>query len=226
MTAIKNLRFTPHSLIPQDPYTRKTLLYMFLIYLVRIGIDQWLEYDRGPYGIGWLIICPVPCGILLLFAIFLIRHAVVAVRRTHRLTPVFVLMGGIVSALIIPLPLLPKAIYPEESYFYDHRQEFETVVELAREERLDCGNMGCKYSGRELLEEYKHLSDDGRVYTHYILGETLSDTLVVKFTPFTFYYPIIYFARPQDVNSYSECQGVRWVRKLDEHWYLCVEEWN
>jgi hypothetical protein len=198
---------------------------IILIYLGRIAVDQFFEYERGPYGLGWLIICPIPCGAIVLVAALIIVLAVHIVRRTKQITLALVIGVEVIAALLIPLPPLPRPVFPEETFFAAHRTEFEEVVNLARQDSLECGDRGCEYAPRILPDEYNHLSERGRIYVY---REIQLDNFFVEFNPFTFYYPIIYFQTPDDVNlpQHSICQLGRWVRQLDEHWWLCVEEWN
>ncbi len=210
---------------PQNRYTLTTTLIMFipviLLYLGRLWVYQSLESERGPYGFGWLILLPIFCGALLIVAVLLAVVAVIIYRRTRKVTSILVFGVGIIAGLLTPLPILPNAVYPEEAFFYAYRAQFEEVVNLVLQDELKCPELGCDYIARILPQEFNNLSQEGRVSVR----ESQSGSLVVEFSPFT-YYPVIYFEIPHDVNlpQHSECQGIRWVRKLDEHWYLCVED--
>lgn len=212
---------------------RKITLWMLvpigIAYTGRVLLDSSLNHVRGPYGSMWWLICPIACltGTVLTIAALLL--AVVAARKAKHPLPGVVLLGGLLLVPFLPLPPLPPPVFPEEAFFYEHRAEFEQVIELARLDNLDCvENLGCSYAARELPTEYRELSKDGIFHVY-----NYSSHIQARFNPISsFYYPIYYFAEPEDRNSRFNfaCNnidvGSRWGRKLDEHWYLCVEDWN
>lgn len=203
--------------------TVRMCLMVLAAYLVRILIHQSLEYERGSFGSLWWVICPVACIVGVGIAALILALAVITVRRAGHIAPAIVLLGGIVLISFLPLPPLPKPVFPEEMFFRDHRSDFEAVIHLAGQDRLDClSDLGCDVLARKLPPEYIELSNTGfvRVWT------SPSETLTVTFWPLDSYYPIVYFDRPEDRNLFwhSSCWDSRWTRKLDEHWYLCVED--
>jgi MFS family permease len=200
------------------------LLPVAIAYITRILINQWLEYERGlSFGFLWVIICPILCIVGAVLAAPIVGLAFISARRAHHFAPALVLIGGIVLVPFLPLPPLPLPVFPEQEFFSAHRAEFEQVVNLARQDKLKCPiNVGCDSLGRDLPAEYQHLSTRGFVW---VAHKTPSD-ITVTFWPIDSYYPVVYFDVPDDrkLSWYSECQDGRWVRRLDEHWYLCVGE--
>jgi hypothetical protein len=219
---------TSEALIPRNRRELITVLIMLVsiipLYLGRIWIYQSLESERGPLGYAGLIFLPICCGALLLVVVLLGVVAAIIYRRTRKVTSILVFGGGIIIALIIPLPVLPRVVYAEEALFYAQRAQFEEVVNFARQDELECSELGCDYYSRILPQEFSHLSEEGHIS---VSREKQSGGLIVEFRPFTFYYPVIYFEISEDVDLgwHSECWGTRGVRELDEHWYLCMEDW-
>jgi hypothetical protein len=197
---------------------------VLLAYIGRILIHQSLEYARESAGLLWLMFCPAVILGGSFVAALIATLAVISVRRAHHLAPALVLLGGIALVPFLPLPPLPKPVLPEEEFFHTHRAEFEQVVNLARENKLKClQDLGCDVSARDLPPDYAHLSTTGFAHVFYN-----SSDLIVKFWPIGSYYPVTYFEKPEDRNLFWNyaCRDSRWSRKLDEHWYLCVEDWN
>lgn len=216
-------------LFPQDDTARKitllTLLPVALAYMGRILINQWLEYDRASWNFGMasLIICPILCFIVSGLVVFILGLAFISARRAHHLAPAFVLLAGLALVPFLPLPPLPLPVYPEQEFFSAHRAEFEQVVNLARQDKLKCmSGSGCSVIARKLPFDLNSISVDGIVQ----VARDAQSGLTLKFLPINLYYPIVYFDAPDDKRSpwYSECQEDRWTRKLDEHWYLCIED--
>jgi hypothetical protein len=217
-----------HRLVPANN-ARKITLWMLLpvvlTYVARILIEQSLNGERGPDGSLGCIILPIAGCLAFGWVVILLWFAGVSWTRTQNFAPILVLMGGTIFALIAPLPSLPQPVFPEETFFAVHRGDFEQVVTLARQNKLVCSPSGCEYVAHELPSVYIHLSIEGRVEVY----EDDFSGLTVTFRPIDFYYPIIYFERidTRNVLLHSICTpGSRYVRALDEHWYLCVEEWN
>ncbi|MEP7291156.1 MAG: hypothetical protein ABI835_05205 [Chloroflexota bacterium] len=217
------------SLLPPNQHVWKITLWMFLpvalAYGTRIFLHMLLDSTRGPLGMGWVIICPIVClagaGLLALIVGFAIFFA----RKARHFAPALVLIVGIVLVPFLPLPPLPQPVFPEEEFFFANRGEFEQVVELARQDKLNCLEnlyLDCEAAARELPVGYIELSIGGLVLVYSIPPAPL----IVKFEPFDFYYPVYYFETPKERENYPQCSSIRFVRKLDEHWYLCIEEWN
>lgn len=209
---------------------RKITFRMFipvtLAYLVRILLHQSLEYERGPYGSLWWIICPIACLVGVGFVVLLVALTIIAVRRAQHTAPAVVLIVGLGLSIFLPLPPLPLPIFPEEALFIDHRSDFEQIINLAQQDKLECvTDWGCEVEARKLPPDFGYLSNKGHVQVskyQYHPG-----SLTVTFVPFDSYYPIVYFEKPEDRNlsAYSECWDSRYTRKLDEHWYLCADDW-
>jgi hypothetical protein len=222
--------FFLQKLLPVDETARKISLWMLvpvgLAYIGRIIIYQWNAFERGPLGPLYWFICPAACVAAFVIGISVLWLAMFAMRRARHVAPAVLLIGGITLIPFLPLPPLPKPVFPEEEFFAAHREEFEHIILLAEREELSCFRLGCEYFARVLPEGYKYLSYDGYVSVHHIQ----SRGLVLEFRPTGFYYPVIYFEEPEDRNlqTFYTCHGdgSGHVRKIDEHWWVCIEEWN
>jgi hypothetical protein len=144
------------------------------------------------------------------------------VKLKAKKSSILFMIGSSISALFIPLPPVQSVVYPEETYFFSNRVAFQEVMDLASQNRLECLDQNCTYSSRPLPQNYSYLSKDGVISVY---CEPASRGLVVEFRPLSYSYPVVYFEVPQDRNLpwHSECQGIRWIRQLDEHWFLCVD---
>lgn|GEM_PF-6616967 len=211
---------------------RKITLWMLVpvgvAYIGRVLLDSLNNHVRGPFGSMWWFICPVACFTGTVLAIAALLLAIFASRKAKHPAPAFVLLGGLLLIPFLPLPPLPAPVFPEETFFHEHRAEFEQVVALARQDNLNClANVGCDVMARELPIQYREFSRDRIVYVTGVNSAHLS----VEFHPIDPYYPVVYFGFPEDRNLRvnSECNNIgttsRYGRKLDEHWYLCVEDW-
>jgi hypothetical protein len=214
-------------LLPRDPAARaitlRMLIPVLLAYLGRILLHQAIEQTRESFGVFTVLIYALACLLGAALVALIVWLAIRAARKARHAAPALVLIGGIVLVRFLPLPPLPAIVFPEQKFFAAHRADFEAVVDLARLERLDCPvELGCATRERELPTEYRYLSDEGRVWvsgvnTHY---------MTVKFQPFEFYYPVIYFQTPSDaqLSNAPDCHHSRYTRRLDDHWFLCIYE--
>ncbi|MEO8607995.1 MAG: hypothetical protein ABI690_08945 [Chloroflexota bacterium] len=213
--------------LPKGNARKITLLMgipVLLAYIAKILLHQSLEYDRGPYGSLWWIICPIACFIGMGLVVFLLALTIFAVRRAQHAAPAVLLIVGLGLSIFFPLPPLAKPIFPEEALFINHRSDFELVINLAQQDKLECvTNWGCEVGARKLPPDFDYLSNRGHVQ----VSKYPPGSLTVTFVPFNSYYPIFYFEKPEDRNRfwYSECWDSRYTRKLDEHWYLCADDW-
>jgi hypothetical protein len=200
--------------------TLRMCIPALLAYVAKILINQSLEYDRGA-GL-WFFLCPLSCVMGVGFIVLLIPLTIIAGRRAQHAAPAVVLIVGLGLSIFLPLPPLPKPVFPEEVLFINHRSDFEAVINLARQDKLECvADWGCEVDARKLSPDFVHLSNKGVVGVSHPLGR-----LTVVFRPLDSYYPIFYFEQPEDRNLFwnSDCWDSRYTRKLDEHWYLCAED--
>ncbi|MEO8395251.1 MAG: hypothetical protein ABI700_19815 [Chloroflexota bacterium] len=198
------------------------LISMVLTYILKIIIALRLLDTRVTSGMAWELICPLACVMGMgLIAVPLWLTGISMIRNLKGGLPVLALWCGLIISVVIPLPSLPRPVFPEESFFAAHRADFEQVVTLARENTLSCSQSECHCESRNLPSAYRYLSQYGSVD---VIDDPDSGLRVI-FEPLNIYYPVIYFEQPDAMNEamYSMC-GANFVstRVLGEHWYLCA----
>jgi hypothetical protein len=208
--------------------TRTTLIMLLLLiaaaYLLKILMAVLLNNVRGQLGELAGILCLFSCLMGIGLIVFMVWLVGAFIRRDQYAAPLFILITGMMFVVIAPLPPLPQPVFPEEPFFAEHRADFEAVVALARQDKLDCVKSGCNYSGRDLPSLYGSLSKDGIVEVGYDPA-----LLTVTFRPIDSLFPVIYFENADPRNSSFDriCSlEARFTKQLDEHWYLCAEDWD
>ncbi|MEQ9035863.1 hypothetical protein [Gracilimonas sp.] len=193
---------------------RSTVIFSLLIYFSKIVLDGTIYLGTGLF---WLLLTlfsmwPVliVLGIILLF--FLIRYF-------GRLLSNFKSFGGyrfltinitvLIIAVILPTP------NPIEYYqFKLYQNDFESVVELAKDQKLIQTN---SYNGRTMLRDDLYKVPDSLNHAGEIVSVVSRDYLNVKFN-FPNYRNIQYYSDSSQVMDGVGFQKVR--LKLDENWYI------
>lgn len=191
-----------------------TSLFAILIYLAKIIFDGTIYLGSGLFWIllSLLTFWPVLIflGIILLF--FLIRYF-------GKLLSNFKSFGGyrflainitvLIIAVILPTP------NPIEYYqFKLYQNDFKTVVELAKDQKLIQTN---SYNGRTMLRDDLYKVPDSLNHAGEIVSVVSRDYLNVKFN-FPSYRNIQYYSDSSQVMDGIGFQEVR--LKLDENWYI------
>lgn len=210
---------------------RKITLLMLIpvgiIYIGRVLLDSFFNQFH-PYGTFLWESLPLLCCIAFISAFLALLVAIYSVYKAKHPLPALVLLGGLLLLPFLPLPPSSAPVFPEEAFFYEHRTEFEQVIQLVRRNELNCpSSFGCSVPLRDLPRQYAALTKEGAAF---VLNSDPTH-LQVRFNPPETNYPVVYFmyfAAPQDRDSgYDiDCNsGQRWDKKLDTHWFLCVEQW-
>lgn len=186
-----------------------------VIGIVRFACGIFLNNLRGPLGLFAIAICLPLLAIFVLFFIAVIVVSILLFRRTHSLVPVGMLFAGIAVVFLLPLP--PRPSTPEEELFLAHRADFEYVVELARNNKLDHDLDNASWL--KTPKDYEFVSAKQSIFSYF----SSEKGLYMEFEPFEFYSPIIYV----DVDNDKACSGdLNLEKKLADHWYVCQREWN
>jgi hypothetical protein len=189
-----------------------------IIGVVRYAIGVYVNIIRGSLGLGWIGIC---FSILVIFIVALIVISLISIRlirHTRSILPAGVFWAGIIVVVLLPLPFPPRPPTPEEKLFLAHRSDFEQVVEFARDNKLAVAIPDCP-AGYFPPAEYQFVSAAQCMFVDY--GD---NGLTVQFAPFDAYHRIVYVARVTE-KPCDEAYGST-EKKLDDHWYVCQEDWN
>jgi len=214
-------------LVPATTSSRILALLMafvsFLIYLIRVWADQNIYYERGPYGLFAIPFCIAQLCAIAAIIVVLTTIMAMSIRHTESLFPSIVLIMSLVIMFHLPLPT--RKPYPEEIIFADRRVDFEYVVELAKQHRLQHNDRVGNSANYLLPSNLADLTEDGLVFLYSL--DYQPEHLSVEFNPTGFYYPIMYFENPSDVHTSEECyrDGIL-TKQLDTHWFLCRRDWN
>jgi hypothetical protein len=194
------------------------ILFTITIYLIRSGDD---EFSLFMESLGILVV--FFCGMLIILigiAIPLVGYLIFKViqhgfRKDGSLIPLVLLVGGTVSAFVLPLPPLA-----EEVSFTKHQKDYEHIVALAKSNQLEHGN-DCladspSFYAYKVPEGYEQLSEDCIFVLYY------SGNINVEFSPYDYAVALNYFENPNDVTKSRDCdfRGHVW-KKINENWYIC-----
>ncbi len=133
-----------------------TLVAILGIWLVRQGWLLYLADLRGPLGL--FAIPLVGCAFLIVVMIGgIVLTALLSwtMERTDSLLPKLLFISSIFIAFF--LPLFPAADTPEKLHFFEHRADFEAVVEIARGDQLEADEPNCPAGFRPPLP-LRHVS--------------------------------------------------------------------
>ncbi|MAT96708.1 MAG: hypothetical protein CL608_06150 [Anaerolineaceae bacterium] len=120
-------------------------------------------------------------------------------------------VGILTASYVLPLPPVP-----EKTFFLEHREEFEHIVQLVQTEGLPPGITQCQaLDAYELPAGYEHLT--ARCVFVY-------DDAVVEFSPTYSTFSIVFVDKPENLSASWDCaiRGAVW-EQLDEQWYICVD---
>jgi hypothetical protein len=125
---------------------------------------------------------------------------------------VIAILIPIVSGFILPFP--PARPTMEETYFREHRSDFEAVVSLAREDALEPSTDVCR--GRYFAPaQLSHVSKTCII----IYGR--NNYFSVVFYPIDDSYEVVY----SDKVTGNPCFDGTVIALLDEHWFVCKADW-
>ena len=125
---------------------------------------------------------------------------------------------GVVIGLQAPTPERPPI--PEMEHFLQYRADYEHVVELAKNDQLRRAGPDCP-AGYQPPRVYEHVSAARCMF----LNQDLEHGLRVEFTPLdgSGYHDVTYVEIDEGSNPCGYKSHVE--QKIDDHWYVCEEEW-
>ena len=184
-------------------------LFVGYVYLDRVvwtkffvgGLDTWLT------AFFWL--SPVFCFVG--FIVHIILVGLYVFKSRGHLAPGLFLVSGLIVAAFLPVPPTP-----EEISFSWQREEYEQIVELARNNQLQHGD--------DCLEENQFVAPS--IYYQWsseCIHVTQQDGIVVEFAPRSLERPIV-FLENRTSDRFAPCGSVsegRMLKRLSEHSYIC-----
>jgi hypothetical protein len=133
--------------------------------------------------------------------------------RGH-LAPGLILVGGLLFAGFLPVPPTP-----EEISFSWQKEEYEQIVELARNNQLQHGD--------SCLAENQFLSPSRySLWPSECIQISQQDGIIVEFAPRSWERPIVFVENPIKegfLTCWSHSDG-RVFKELGENWFIC-ERW-
>jgi len=187
-----------------------SLLFVGYVYLDRVVWTDIFVGDLNGLLRFFFWVSPIFCLVGFLFHIVLVGVYVFKFRG--HFAPGLILVSGLLLATILPVPPTP-----EEISFSWQRDEYEQIVELARQHRLQQGEycLG-KNQFLPLSSYYQWSSNCISVYYQ-------PDGLIVEFTPRSLERPIMFLENPTS-DRFPPCWSAREsgvLKQLSEHWYIC-----
>jgi hypothetical protein len=200
-------------IFPADAKGR-VLSLLSLSFVGYVYLDRVVQTEVFVGSLGGLLgfffwISPILC--MMGFIVHLILVTLYIFKFRSHLAPGLILIGGLLLAAFVPVP--PS---PEEISFSWQRDEYEQIVELARDNQLQQGD-DCLAENQYLPRSsyYQWSSNCVYVYHH--------DGLIVEFAPRSLERPIVFSENPQS-DRFPRCwsdRESRVLKQLSEHWYIC-----
>jgi hypothetical protein len=186
-----------------------SLLFVGYVYVDRLvwtnffvgGLDTWLTV------FFWL--SPIFC--LVGFVVHMVLVSLYVFKFRGNLAPGLLLVGGLIVAATFPVP--PS---PEEISFSWQRNEYEQIVELARNNQLQQGG-DCLAENQFLPQSSYYQLSRNCISVYHPNG------LFVEFAPRSLERPIVFVENPTS-NRFPPCWSnheSRVLKQLSEHWYIC-----
>ncbi len=188
-----------------------TLLLSATLYWQRTYYDNIVSAGRMG-GFIFLFLSPL----YLLWIIGIVYSIGATIKYTSskiNLLPFLFFVGLLLLSYRLPLPPLP-----ETTYFFEHREEFESVVDYYYQYGFYQGVNGCEASDVYNVPEIFENVPSGCV--------RVFDDAVIELSPI--YrgraYSIVYIEKPDFLFSSRACQSRGYVwEQLDTQWFLCLE---
>ena len=122
--------------------------------------------------------------------------------------PMIVLVLGVLMAILLPAP----SPYTERPLFKTHRKEFEVLIELAVNHRLNLTER-CEYDN--LPATYAQL-------TQYCIKVDNWPFFSVQFAPTGYEEIIVYIEEPARIHEVYGCErSDSLIQQLDRYWFSC-----
>jgi len=205
----------------QSPPFKLSARMLVLAFAIGIVRQLWWQYFIAlPSPMGLMAIPALLCPFVILLILgcsIVVTVLIISFMQSRSLFPTVTLVLSLFIAFIFPLP--PRPPLPQTLHFLEYRQDYETVLEMVRQNSLTPSVLRC---GRGVLapRALRHVSPSCIYVNHdQVRG------LVVFFDPLDdWYHPIAFVAFD---NVEYPCGRDPFVRqKIDEHWYVCEYEWN
>jgi len=184
------------------------LIIISLIHAAWIYL-QFRSYYRFYIDISFL------CVELLVLIVLLSINIAVSIQRKNNVVLIIFIMS-----ILIPWNMPFSKTVPEDTYFAEHKLEYEEVVSLARQHKVEHGG-DCQYAFLP-PEGYEHLTIEDCIFVEY------EPALLVRFTPSFSRRLLVYAETDEALQAYVSCGGSDGAigKKIFEHWYLCHQDWN
>ncbi|MBX3061995.1 MAG: hypothetical protein KF726_03410 [Anaerolineae bacterium] len=173
-----------------------------------IYISKYCFFSLGHQGdLGFLWVCALPILVIPLLVGGVIGLCIAIFSATLRdCIPLLLFAPLIILGFIFTL--LPLPANQAEGHFYQHRAQYEAIVETAR---------NGQFIGK--------MTPEAATFYAEVLQ---TDLLVMSFNPQDdFYNYVAYAEKVEDLRVVSACYsdgGV--ISQLADHWWLCFREWN
>jgi hypothetical protein len=183
---------------------KNPLVYFFLFAIpIVVYIGKYVFFaigNQGTMGIMALCLVPfilIPIGVVIAFEIFALIYAVVS----KDIVPAICFVVLILLAIVLPLLPLPPS--DTEKHFYDHKAQYQAIVDLAKQGKLP-----------ENAAFHAHLEKQ--------------NPLVILFNPFDdFYTYIAYAQKVEDLDKTDVCYYDGNIHsQIGDTWWMCFREWN
>ena len=182
----------------------------------------WWDYSYGEFRIRPpLILVQVLINLVVLglvglaIATILALVILISLRLSKSSFPSGLLLIGIFLMMLLPLPEPPPL--PETAHFLAYRADYEHVLQLIQSKNAnDTRPNYCTYPP----SEFQHIS-----LTECIDVSNSDSGFFVRFNSLDPYYnPIVYIESDEEINY---CLYDFYIEeKIDDHWYVCFEDWN
>ncbi len=185
------------------------VLLCILNYARRSDYEEFVK--REGLGFGFLVLALAPIIVLALIALgaFVVVTVSYAFRKKGHPLPIIVLIVGGILSETAALPPSPAA-----TAFYQHRSDYEALVEMARQHNLV--HDGICQGAYSPPAKYRLLTRDC------VFVETRRG-LAVSFEPPSSAYVIAYAENLEALRTLIYCDGRHGIMKsqLDSSWYVC-----
>ena len=203
-------------IFPAD--TRGRILFLLSLFFVSyVYLDRvvWTNFFVGSLD-TWLTVffwlSPIFCFVG--FIVHIVFVSLYVFRSRGHLAPGLFLVGGLLLAGFLPVPSTP-----EEISFSWQKEEYEQIVELARNDQLQHGD--------SCLAENQFLSPSRSYpWSSECIQIAQQDGIIVEFAPRSWERPLVFVENPIK-EGFLTCwshSDSRVFKQLDENWFIC-ERW-
>jgi hypothetical protein len=182
-----------------------SLVVAIIIYFIRVTLNDVIP---TPGNLSYLLI-PIACLSLIASIIYLVFTIWFALHHGGHASPMIVLVTGVILAVVFPIP--PPY---EEGLFNRHREEFEHIVELARNSQLEHSSECSIWRSFVVPNGFEKLSADC-IFVDY------EPFLTVEFQPRNYMDKLVFIEDPSEIEDTIGCGPGDYRETLDENWFVC-----